>query len=202
MEQIPGVLDAVQSRQPASGIQKAVSPTLLQYLYPTDLRTHIIKRVGLDPDFVFPDELYRVLKSVGSHLSMAWLKTVTGSWVTSGRTRQSIDVFQHQRFLHACILGCGAGGDCWNHYGSCVVLWSAIQNKIPRFQLSPHLPTILGFSAPSRDQILGVALAYFTYHSLRLQSNVSDAVLTATVHKQFAYHIGPLVQSPVQPGVF
>ena len=173
----------------------------MHHLYPPDLITHINKCVGLHADFVFPQELYRILKSVGSHLAMAWLKTVTGSWVTSGRTRQSIDIFQHQRFQHACILGCGAGGDNWNHYGNCVVLWSAIQNKIPRFQLSPHLPTILGFTAPSRDQILGISLAYFVYHSLRLQTNVPEAALNAAVVRQYAYHIGPLVNYPVQPGV-
>ena len=53
VERVPGVNEALQSRQPASGIQKAVSPTLLNHLYPSDLITHIIKRVGLQSDFFF-----------------------------------------------------------------------------------------------------------------------------------------------------
>ena len=120
---------------------------------------------------IFPislDPIARILKPMGPPCALCWLKTICNGWVTSARIRQSNAIFQNFHARSCCLFGCSHDEpDALVHYVHCIPLWSAVQDLIPQFVLSPFGEDILGVSSPSRAQFLGVLLGFHIYHTLK-----------------------------------
>lgn len=146
---------------------------LLTALYEDDLITVISKRLGkIAPDVCVEDidwqSLKEALGKIKGHSAMLVIKTLLNSWSTSERYHES------QRL--PCLFGCQTGqtgplppliGDSLKHYLRCPNLWVAICS-VCRSLPAIHTAERLGLIPVCLDRLCEVAIAFHTYHALKI----------------------------------
>ena len=141
------------------------------------------------------DATFSLIKKLGPHCTMVWLKTLFGGWVTTARVRASNDVFRHFHVRDSCMFGCRQCADSWEHYCRCSVLWCAVQCAIPSFKIDEDPLKLLSVHCPPRSQIAGIILAFHVFHSFKNRSNVMAEELCEAVRANFFHYVRPILNS-------
>ena len=108
-------------------------------------------------------------KICGSALMSNWIKTIANGWCTSGRMHEDVRL--------PCIFGCESATDEFAHYLTCGILWNMLRKHF--YNYISHIPqTRLALPFPTPPDILIVASAFHTYHSLKIGSRsiVDEAI--------------------------
>ena len=159
----------------------------------------------LEPDcasrpFVPPDlnSLISLLRPMGPHCVISWMKTICNGWVTTKRVRHSTAIFQNFSSRPRCLFGCSHDeDDDLAHYLHCIPLWSCVQDLIPEFSLSPFSEVVVGYSSSvTKHQILGVLLGFHIYHSLKDEPNCSAERLKDVSSSCYKVFILPMLVKP------
>ena len=113
------------------------------------------------------DHAFALLRGLPRHAAMCVLKSWLNGWCTSRR-------FHEARTL-SCLLGCPAP-DTFAHYAACPRLWNVVAartheqraaNTIERLGLVP--------GARQREALANLALAYTSYHELKIGNLLMSA---------------------------
>ena len=112
---------------------------------------------------------------MGQQITIAYLKTLLGGWITARRTQST---------PKNCIFCNQHAGDELQHLIDCDVLWYAIYSVFPPFTADFDPLSLLGLLPPSPYQIYGVYLAFHIYHSLRNSSltSLQEIIRTAKAY--------------------
>ena len=107
-------------------------------------------------------ELCRLLKLARMRVATSVIKTWANAWTTSSRMDEDL--------VLPCILGCQDCDDKLSHYISCDPLWTAVisasKGNAEQLQESPRCRLCL--QEPSLDRVRRLAIAFSTYHALKL----------------------------------
>jgi hypothetical protein len=129
-------------------------------LFMTRLRKWLPTAYHIDLSFIEWDQVFTVMKTLGSQHCMNLIKTWSGSWCTGRRFREKSPL--------RCIFGCDAR-DCWSHYIDCNMMWALISNKRVTDTARQHLPLArLGLHPICIGQMTKLHIAYTVYHHIKV----------------------------------
>ena len=150
----------------ATGIQRVAMKPLLSALYPPRLEPLFAKRLSaLFPEIVLTirdvqwENVLKVLKKLSPHPAMCVVKSYLNAWATSER-------FHEEKRL-PCVLGCAPAADTLSHYLVCDRLWRIVNDSVAG-DVSADTAGRLGISRPSATRMLDLAVAFSTYHAVKV----------------------------------
>ena len=140
-------------------VRKALYPDRLDELFTKRLRKLLPSEAraisGVDWETAFGN-----LRTLQGQTVMAAVKTWSNSWSTSSRF--------HDGQIEHCILGCRHSTDSLQHYISCPRLWRAVGHSVQGL-VALHVMDKLGLRDDANDHLRKLAVAFATYHGLRIE---------------------------------
>ena len=129
-------------------------------LFMTRLRKWLPTAYHIDLPLIEWDQVFAVMKTLGSQHSMNPIKSWSGSWCTGRRF--------HEHSPLRCVFGCDAR-DCWSHYIDCNSMWALISNKKITDTARQHRPLArLGLHPVCIGQMTKLHIAYTLYHHIKV----------------------------------
>ena len=103
------------------------------------------------------DQIFSIMKTLGSHAAMCCFKTHANSWTTSRRF--------HEARQGTCLFGCAQPDDL-AHYLRCVRLWRTIKFAV-KGPVGRSPQERLGLVSPSKKRLQELAIAFTIFHTIK-----------------------------------